>query len=241
MEISIARVKALVKKEMKDLPRNMNVSLMCLLPVVLVLLFSYMQGDNTAQGVRGIDLLSMGLNTNLLIVSTFAISMLIAEEKEKNTMRTLMLSSVTPIEFLIGKVIVILLFSVVTNTAIYFIAGMGMQYLAQYILWSVTVTIIMMQIGGIIGLIAPNQMSTGVLGMPVIFAFMIIPMLAQANNTLEKIASILPNHNLNIILEKIINGDGYINTSYNILIILAWLILAAVAFVYTYNRKGLDK
>jgi ABC-2 type transport system permease protein len=241
MDISMMRVKALVKKEMKDFPKNKNVSLMCLLPVVLVLLFSYMQGDALGQEIRGIDLLSMGLSINLLIVSTFAISMLIAEEKEKNTMRTLMLSSVTPIEFLIGKVIVILLFSIVTNIAIYFIAGIGMQYLAHYVLWSVIVTIIMMQIGGIIGLIAPNQMSTGVVGMPIIFAFMILPIMAQANDTFEKIAYILPNHNLSIILEMIINGEGYTNKSYNIFIILAWLILAAVAFAYTYNKKSLDK
>ncbi|QNO15377.1 ABC transporter permease [Alkalicella caledoniensis] len=241
MEGSIRRVKALFKKEIKDFPKNMNVSLMCLLPLVLILLFSNIQGDSPNQGMKGIDLLNTGLSTNLVVVSTFAISMLIAEEKEKNTMRTLMLSSVTPAEFLAGKAIVIFLFSIVTNTIIYFIAEIDQQYFGHYFLWSVIVTGIMMQIGGIIGLIAQNQMSTSVLGVPVIFAFMIIPMLAQANDILEKIASILPNHNLSILLENIFSGKGYTNSSYNILVILAWLILAAIAFIYTYNRKSLDK
>ncbi len=33
----------------------------------------------------------------------------------------------------------------------------------------------------------------------------------------------------------------YFNSSYNILVILVWLILVAIAFTYTYNKEGLDK
>lgn len=241
MTISIKTLKVLVKKEIIDLPKNTNVSLMCLIPIILVLLFSKINVDNISQGLVGVDLLNMGLNTNLIIVSTFAISMLIAEEKEKNTIRTLMLSLVTPAEFLVGKAIVIFLFSIVTNTAIYFIVGLGLQYLVQYIFWSIIVTIIMIEIGGIIGLIAENQVSTGVIGIPVIFAFIIIPMMAQANDIFEKIALILPNYNLNMVLKSIINGEGYANTSYSKLIALVWLILSTIALIYTYNRKNLDK
>lgn len=240
MDISLRRVNALVKKEMKDFTKNINVSLMCLIPLVLVLLFRNLQGGGAAVGSSGLDLLMLGLNTNLVMVSAFGISMLIAEEKEKNTMRTLMLSSVRPAEFLAGKAIVILLFSILTNAAIYMIVEMDPRYLPHYLLWSLVVTGVMMQIGGIIGLLAKNQMSTSVLGVPVIFGFMMIPMLAEANDTLETVASYLPNHNLGLILEEIIYGGGYAEASQSLLLILAWVLLSSAAFILIYNKKRLD-
>jgi len=156
-------------------------------------------------------------------------------------MRTLMLSSVSPLEFLLGKAIVMSLFSVATNVAIYFVIGMDTQYLGQFILWSTLVVITMVQIGGIIGLIAPNQMATGVVGMPVLMVFLILPMLAPLNNTLEKMSAVLPNYNFQVIFRDIISGKGYGDLTYNIIAILVWIGLAAIAFAYTYNKKGLDK
>lgn len=241
MGFSVARVRALVKKEMKDLPKNINVSLMCLLPLVLVVLLSNMQGNNPNSQMGGFDLLVLGVNMNLVMVSTFAISMLIAEEKEKNTMRTLMLSSVTPAEFLAGKAIVMFLFAFATNIAIFFVTGMELLLLGHYVIWSIVVTIIMMEIGGIIGLIAKNQMSTSVLGVPVIFAFMLIPLLARANDGFEKIAALLPNYNLGSVLENIMLGDGYAHLSYKPFIIFAWFVLMSGAFIYTYHKNSLDK
>lgn len=241
MGFSIVRVKALVKKEMKDFPKNINVSLMCLLPLVLVLLLSNMQGNNPSLQMVGFDLMILGLNMNLVMISTFAVSMLIAEEKEKNTMRTLMLSSVTPAEFLTGKAIVMFLFSVITNMAIFFVTGMDFHHLGHYMLWSIVVTIIMMEIGGIIGLIAKNQMSTSVLGVPIIFAFMFLPLLARGNDSIKRIAAVLPNYNLSIVLKNIMIGEGYTGLSYRPFIILAWVVLTSAAFIYTYNKKSLDK
>jgi len=241
MEVSMRRINALVKKEMKDFPKNMNVSLVCLMPIGLVLIFANIVGVNLEQGMGKIELLNIGLSMNLIMVSTYAISMLIAEEKEKNTMRTLMLSSVSPIEFLVGKAVVIFLFSVVTNIAIYFIVGIDIQYLVQYLLWTTILTVIMIQIGGIIGLIAQNQMATGVLGMPVIMGFLIIPMLAPANDIFQKTANLLPNYNLQVLLYKFFNGEGYSNSTNNILVILVWIALVTIGFIYTYSKKGLDK
>lgn len=240
MGFSILRVRALVKKEFKDLPKNINVSLMCLLPLLLVLLLANMQGNIPNQGMSGLDLLVLGLNMNLVIVSIFAVSMLIAEEKEKNTMRTLMLSSVTPLEFLAGKGVVMFLFSFVTNIALFFVTGMEVKYLGQYILLTVIVTLIMMLIGGIIGIIAKNQMSTSVIGMPVIFVFLLVPFLVQANERFEVIALLSPNYNLSLILESIMSGEGYLFLSYRSFVILAWLVLGTLAFIYTYKKKSLD-
>jgi len=239
MEISIRRVNALIKKEMKDFIKNKNVSIICLLPVVYELIA--INAGKLGDIMPKIDMLNMGLNMNLTLVSTFAISMMIAEEKEKNTVRTLMLSSVSPVEFLLGKALLIILFSVITNIIMYLIIGMDIQYIGHYTLWSTLVVLTMVQIGGIIGLISPNQMSTSVVGMPVLVVFLIIPLLAPLNNIFERIALLLPNYSVQVILNNLINGKGSISFTYNILVILVWILIAAIVLAYTYSKKGLDE
>lgn len=243
MEFSIRRVNALFKKEIKDLGKNMNVLLMCLLLIMFSIIYSKLFGGGASSDqLQKADILILCLGMNLTLVSSFVIAMLIAEEKEKNTLRTLMLSAVSPWEFLTGKALITLLMSIGINVVMFFIIGIDAQYLGMYILLSSLVVFNMIEIGAVIGIIAPNQMSTGVIGMPVIMLLLMIPLFARLNKTLEKIAEFLPNYSLNLMLEKVFKGQAIGTESvYNISVILVWILIAAIAFAYTYNKRGLDK
>ncbi len=243
MEFSMRRVNALFKKEVKYFGKNMNVLFMCMLPIVFSIIYSKLFGGDTLDGhLAKIDILIMCMGMNLVMVSSFVVAMLIAEEKEKNTLRTLMLSGVSPLEFFTGKIFITFLISQITNVAIFFIIGISAQYLGIYILLTTLVVFTMMEIGALIGIISPNQMSTGVIGMPVLIILLMIPIFARFNKTLTKIAEFLPNHNMNIMLENIFKGESIgLGYAYNIAVILAWIIIAGVAFAYTYNKVGLDK
>jgi ABC-2 type transport system permease protein len=242
MEFSMRRVSALFKKEIKDLGKNMNVLLMCMLPLMFSLMYSKLFGDSTSgDGMSKESILILCLGMNLVLVGSFVIAMLIAEEKEKNTLRTLMLSAVSPWEFLLGKALITLLVTVTINIAMFFIVGVEAKHLGIYILLSTLVVLSMIEIGAAIGIIAPNQMATGVVGMPIMMILLMIPMFARINKTLEKIADFLPNYHLNVMLEKVFKGEAIGTESfYGIAVILVWMIIGAVAFAYTYNKKGLD-
>lgn len=243
MEFSMRRVNALFKKEIKDLGKNKNVMMMCLLPILFSIIYSNLFGGNiSSDGLGKVDILILCLGMNLTLVSSFVISMLIAEEKEKNTLRTLMLSAVSPWEFLAGKALIAILLSVITNVAMFFIVGIDVQYLGKYILITTLVVFSMIEIGAVIGIIAPNQMATGVVGMPVLMILLMIPLFARVSKTLTKIAEFLPNYNMNVMLEKIFKGQGIgDNFAYNISVILAWILIAGIIFAYTYKKRGLDK
>jgi ABC-2 type transport system permease protein len=243
MEISMRRVSALFKKEIKDIGKNMNVLFMCLMPLGFCLMYSKLFGDNASgDGLGKVDILILCLGMNLVLVASFVIAMMIAEEKEKNTLRTLMLSAVSPWEFLIGKALITLLLALVNNIAMFFIVGLEVKSLGIFILLTTLVVLSMIEIGASIGIIAPNQMATGVVGMPVLLVLLLIPMFARINKTFEAIANFLPNYHLNVMLEKVLKG-GNLSTevAYGIAVILAWIIIGAVVFGYTYNKKGLDK
>lgn len=238
MEFSISRVNALLKKEIKDLVKNINVLIMFMFPIIFCIIYSNLVGGN----ILGSQVLIMCVGLNLTLISSFVIAMLIAEEKEKNTLRTLMLSAVSPLEFFTGKVLITFLTSEIINVAMFFIVGVDAKYFGKYILITTLVVFSMIGIGAIIGLIAPNQMATGVVGTPVLMIFYMIPMFAEINKTLTKIAEFLPNYNMNLMLKRVFKGEAIgTGSTYSLAMILGWIIIAAVAFAYTYNKIGLDK
>jgi ABC-2 type transport system permease protein len=243
MEFSIRRVNALFKKEVKDLGKNKNVLIMFLLPIFFSIIYSKMLlGNASGSGIGKIDVLTMCLGLNVSMVSSFSIAMMIAEEREKNTLRTLMLSAVSPWEFLAGKTLITFLVSVIINIIMFFIVGIDAQYLAQYILLTSIVVLSMIEIGATIGIISPNQMSTGVVGMPVVMVFLLVPFFVGFSKSLKRIAEFLPNYNMNVILGSIVKGNGIgAGAAYKIGVILAWILIGAIVFAFTYNKKGFDK
>lgn len=237
MTFSMRRVTALCKKEIRDFSKNMNVFIICLLPLALSVVYSQMPAEYMGKG----HVMSLSLTMNLVLVGSFAISMLIAEEKEKNTMRTLFLSSVSPMEFLLGKAIVIGTFLLVTNTAMFFLVGMELQHLLSYSLVACAVGFIMLVLGAVIGLIAENQMATGVVGMPLLMGFLMVPLFAELNTNLQRFANLIPTFHMQEMLHKLFIGNplgtGY---SMHIVAIAAWIVLSTLIFIYVYNKKGLD-
>lgn len=243
MEFSLRKVNALLIKEIKNLGKNPNVLFICLLPVLFSIMYSKLFGSQGADVVMvKTDILIMCLGMNLVLVSSFVIAMLIAEEKEKNTLRTLMLSGVSPMEFLAGKVLITLLVSEITNIVMFFILGIDPQHLVKYIILTTLLVISMIEIGSVVGIISPNQMSTGVVGIPVLALFLMVPIFAKISEDLKKIAEFLPNYHMNLMLEKVFKGETIgAGTAYNTAVILVWIVIAAGAFIYTYNKVGLDK
>lgn len=240
MKDSLRRIRALVRKEIIDFTRNNNISIVSLLPLVLVIIFGTIAKNNPDFPLTGLSLLSLGMNMNLVFVSTFAMSMMIAEEKEKQTLRTLMLSSVKPLEFIVSKAVVIFTLSVCTNAAIYLFTGLSMKYYGFYVLLSLPLAAIMMLIGACLGLITKNQMSTSVYGMPVIMLFMLLPLFASVNDWIEKLVTLLPNQVIMTILDsKILLEESKLFWKEGITLCV-WFAASILSFVYIFKKRKID-
>jgi ABC-2 type transport system permease protein len=238
MTLSMRRVNALIKKETRDFSRNINGLFMCITPIILSLIFSRLSGG--LEQLKEYNM-NVSLNSNLMLVSGFTISMIIAEEKEKNTLRTLMLSAVSPLEFLIGKVFITLVISVGINILTYFIMGMQLIYIGQFIIITTLVVICFIEFGAVVGILAENQMSTGTIGLPFFMALFLISTLAKINDIFVTVANFLPNYNMQILLNRIFTNEHInINFAYNIAVILVWIIIGAGVFAYAYSKKKLD-
>ncbi len=180
MGFSMRRVNALFKKELKDVLKNTNIFIMVLLPLVICFLYSKVFGSVSGKldgKSSSLFVLDLSVNMNLILVSAFVIAMLIAEEKEKNTLRTLMLSAVTPLEFFAGKALLTLFMTIVTNTIMFFILSIELRHLPLFLGATTLCSFCMIAFGALIGILAKNQMATGALGMPLYFGFLLLSLI----------------------------------------------------------------
>lgn len=231
------KIKTLFKLGIEDLTKNMNVFIYIILPVAFAFLYS-----NMGEAAPKEYLFSVCILLNLAMVPVALMGTIIAEEKEKNTLRTLMLNDVKASEILTAKALICMLFVIVDNILIYFILGLPMSSFILYQLVSLFVGLAIILFGAFVGLFAKNQMSAGLLSMPfmvVLMAPMFIGMIG--NKAAENISALLPTDAMMTIFKNI--GDSTMNLSsvgIPFIVITAWLLLSVIMFNIAYKKVGVD-
>lgn len=163
-------------------------------------------------------------------------SSIIAEEKEKNTLRVLMMSNVKPVQYLLGTGSYILTMCMVGAVVFTVIGGYKGTETVSFLITMAVGIILSILVGGIIGIISHNQMSATSVTVPVMMIFSFLPMLSMFNETVEKIARITYSQQISIL----INGN-YNNMSDSIIVVSVNFVLAVVLFLVAYRRKGLEQ
>ena len=113
MEAIMRKTATLFEKDLKDVVKNPTMLVCCLLPLRFIVFFSKVMGGNVkgAEAQHAFD--AMMLSYALLFTSTMVSSMAtitaIAEEKEKHTLRTLMLANVGAEQILLSRGLVALI------------------------------------------------------------------------------------------------------------------------------------
>lgn len=164
-------------------------------------------------------------------------SAIISEEKEKNTLRVLMMSNVTPFQYLIG-----------TGSYIFIICMLGAvvfgvcgeyrgKSLVMFFLIMAAGILISILIGAVIGISCKTQMSATSVTVPVMMIFSFLPMLSMFNEAISKIAKITYSQQLSILIN---NTDILQIQPINIAVMCANFLLAALLFAFIYKRKGIE-
>jgi len=94
-----------------------------------------------------------------------------------------------------------------------------------------------------VGLLSKNQMATGVVGMPIYMALLLIPMLgSMGSSTLNKIAKVLPTYYYNDMLYLALSGNEGKKTLLDMMpqvgILFGSIIVALGLLVFVYRKKG---
>ena len=164
-------------------------------------------------------------------------SAIISEEKEKNTLRALMMSNVKPWQYLVSIGAYIFIMCMV-GTAVFAVlteySGAG---LARFIFSMISGIILSEMIGAVIGIFCKNQMAATSLTLPIMMVFSFLPMLSMFNESIKKFAGIIYSQQIS----DLINGIGTSEISAkSIIIIAANFVIGLVLFAVAYKKKGLE-
>ncbi|HLQ41006.1 MAG TPA: ABC transporter permease [Tetragenococcus sp.] len=235
MTFSMKRMVAIFQKDLKDLSKNMFVGTAFILPFMMAFLYRNMDTNSIEEHY-------LVINLAFVSIAFFVQCALIAEEKEMNTLRGLMLSPATIPEILGGKSLVSFILTIVTIIICTKFTGYQPNHLVLISVALLLSLIFYLAVGTMLGLLAKTVVEASIIMMPVVFVFgfsSFIPMLADKYPVLS-FAEYLPSVQLVEFAKDIQAGSGLVDTWHYLLIILGWLVLAVFLTIAVYRKKELD-
>ena len=184
--------------------------------------------------------LSMAVLFNIAM-ALYVTALLLAEEKEKNTLRVLMTSSVRGIEYFLGTVFPIFIEVEIINVILALLLGVTMSPYVWiiYLLMTSLATLSCTMIGMIFGIFAKNQMNTSSIITPAVIILMLIPMFSELLPFMKVILECL----FTGIVMNVINKLSYANISVSLIqwcILSSECIITLLLFLILYKRNGFE-
>lgn len=238
MSISIRRARAIFVKDYKELSRNYGLSISLMFPLILALLFR-----SAGPSLNEAFAFSLVLNPSFVILTCLVQACLIAEEKERNTLRSLMLTPATSMDVLIGKSLLVFVMSAVALAAATYLIGYEPASTWAFVAAIILSIILYIAAGTICGLFSKTLLDASLSILPVAFIFTMAPWGAflEDDYPILKVLDYSPSSQLVHLL-----GIPHISFTAGdllepLLIILAWTVVLTMVSVVLYQRRLKDE
>ncbi|WP_404406991.1 ABC transporter permease [Jeotgalibacillus malaysiensis] len=235
MNISMKRMRAIFIKDYKEFSRNYAVSSMILMPLVLA--FFYQNA-----GAASLDLYFLPINMTFALVTTFIQACLIAEEKESNTLRSLMMSPASIADILIGKSTLVFAITLAIVALTIMILGFSPANLLILTVGLMISTVFYIGLGIVCGLFTKTVMEASVAVLPVMAVFSLGPLamgLAETYPVLE-VMKWLPSAQL-IMLEGYSAAGQTSDIVISLAVITGWTVVALVVASVLFKKRMKDE
>lgn len=244
MEATLRKTGALLGKDLKDVVKNPTMLVCCLMPIGFMFFYKTAMGGNMEdpadQEMFSLMLVSWSLLFTAAMVASMATLTAIAEEKEKNTLRTLMLANVSAEQILASRGLVTLTAIALVDAACYLVIGQPLSGLPAFLAIGVVGSVPLVMLSLLLGLVARDQMSAGVLSMPIVIVG-IAPMFGQMVEGFSDIAPYLPTGGMDALGRLLAQGTLFTSDALlPLATTLAWVAVTAVAFAVLYKRLARD-
>lgn len=237
--MNLKRVNTIFIKELQDLRTNWNQLSMYILPIAFTLVYSKLIPSD--QMPKGSGLI-LGLSTLVIMVGIYIPALMVAEEKEKRTLEVLLLSPAKPGEIFFGKSLATFLSIIICMFILMLIDSENWSNVPVILITTVLASVFCIIFGLITGVFSKNQMSTSIVGMPLIFLFFMLPLLAVTGiKQLESIAIIMPTYYyLDLLKKVIIDGKSFAETLYGFGVLAGSIVIASIILLVVCKKKGLE-
>ena len=223
-------IAAIFKKQLKDTLRNKTVLIQFVMFPIITLIMN-----------NAIKMQDMPENFFVNLFATMYIGMapltsiasIISEEKEKNTLRVLIMSNVKPYEYLLGIGSYVWFACMLGGVVICAAGGYNLQTSTVFMGIMAVGILTSLLIGAIIGIWSKTQMMATSIAVPVMMIFAFIPMLSLFNSTIEKIAKVTYSEQISRMLSQI---NSLQLSAVNIGVIATNILIAAVIFIIIFKK-----
>lgn len=241
MSISFKRVRAIFVKDYKEFSRNYAVSIMLIIPIVLALLIRGVDSSLPLASVAGT--FATVLNLSFVMLTCFAQACLFAEEKERNTLRSLMMTPATTLDVLIGKSSLVFVMSAVDLAISTYIFGYKPAHIGAFAAAVVLSLILYIAAGTICGLFSRTLLDASLSILPVAFVFTGAPwgVFLEDDYPIFKALDYVPSSQLVHLLR--LSDVSYTTGDVlkPLLITLAWTVVLTIVSVVLYQRRLKDE
>ncbi|WP_331711551.1 ABC transporter permease [Bhargavaea cecembensis] len=229
---SLKRVNAIFVKDWKDLQRNSYVLFTLVLPLFYAAWIGRIGSDSA-------EMMAFPIIFALVIAGAFVQAAMVAEEKEKNTLRGLLLSPASVTEVFVGKSLLSAVTTLVVVIACIWLAEFDVPSLPLFALSILIALVFFLAIGTLLGLLSRTVMETSIIGMPVILIFGMSSMFKSmiSNEVILTVLDYLPYELLTKIWVGLESGAA---VGEHFLILTAWAVACLVATVMVYRKRRMD-
>ena len=188
-------------------------------------------------------LLNIGITMNICAEGFIMVGTSIAEEKENHTLRALMTSSITGVQYFIGSILIPFVMLMAVNYIVLLISGISLDIVpwVPFFLVSMVVSLTSCVLGMIVGICARNQMNANLISYPFLMVFMMIPVFGNLSEGLHKISGFLFTGVMTGMTERLANGEKYVMSALDMAVLFGELAVSVLVFLILYKRNGYEK
>ena len=225
------KLNALLWLRLQVLISNSSLLATLLFPFGLTVLYNEFLNKN---GQLSLFFLSASLTMVLSMGSGYMVSIMMAEDKEKRNLKSLILSGVTATEYTFSMLILPLLIMLLGMILlpIYFKVDVS-GYLLAYVIYLVLAAISVIFLNLLIGAVSDTQSKAQVYSMFPVFIVSFLPMIALQNDTVQKV---LDYSFIGPIVNLLNKKGGEISFS-NIGMLLAWVLVLGIANLFVLKNS----
>ncbi|WP_139651469.1 ABC transporter permease [Raoultibacter phocaeensis] len=243
MNAALRKIGALSVKDAKDVFRNPAIAVCALMPIGFMLLYRYVMLANIASQEHAIvDSFLLGTAPCFTVgmVSAMTIIYALSEEKEKHTLRTLMLANVSGSQVMAAKVLVSLVVIALVDLVCFLVIGLDVSLVVPYLAIAIVGSASTVLFSLVLGLVSRDMVSSGVYALPVL-VIALLPMFGMFSDGFRMVASYSPCGGMYDLLGLLYEGRLFTPDAIMPLVsMFAWIVICAVAFVLAFKKLGKD-
>lgn len=250
MEATLRKLGALMSKDAVDMVKNPTMIVCIVMPLGFALFYRLFLGDvmvgagaspeaaasPEVEAALQYVILSMALCMAIGMGAATSLIYGLAEEKEKHTLRTLMLTNVTAEQIVLARGLVALGLTVVVEVLCFVVSGAPWHLFGWYLLFGIVGAVPVILLSLVVGLASRDQMTAGLYSVPVLL-LSLAPVFGGFSPDIRAVARLTPTGGMDELLRLAVKGGlGTAEMVAPIVVTLAWTVAAAIVFKLLYRR-----